>query len=89
MKIKKIQYSSRFLRAFKTFKFTALKEVIRARIAIFEEDCFDPRLKTHKLKGSHHGEWSFSITESHRILFVFHEENTVELLDVDDHDIYR
>ena len=37
----------------------------------FQRDVFDPRLKTHKLKGELQGYWSYSINYQYRVLFRF------------------
>lgn len=56
---------------------------------LFKENCFNPRLKTHKLKGKLNGYWSFSITYSHRGLFEFLDGDSVAFIDVGDHSIYK
>ena len=59
------------------------------REKIFREDCFDPRLKTHKLHGKHKDVWSFYITYKYIIIFRFITEHSVEFIDVGDHSIYQ
>ncbi len=51
-------------------------------------NCFDPRLKTHKLKGRWSEHWAFSISYSHRVVFVFMGNGTVGFIEIGDHDIY-
>ena len=87
MQIRKIYYSSHFARAFKKLPLEIKKRAI-AREKIFRSNCFDARLKTHKLKGTLQEYWSFPIDRSVRILFEFSEENSVGFIDVGDHDIY-
>lgn len=87
MKVKVIKYSSHFLRAFKKLP-KVLKSEILAREAIFRKNCFDPKLKTHKLSGSLRAFWTFSITTSYRIMFTIEGDGLIEFVDVDDHDIY-
>jgi len=55
----------------------------------FIDNPFDPRLRTHKLKGKWAGFWAFSINHSHRVLFKFSGKETVDLINVGDHSIYR
>ena len=86
--IRTIKYSSHFLRAVKKLDATLAEEVGVVE-AIFRKDCFDPRLKTHKLKGHLQGKWSFSISHSYRLLIIFENYNVVTFLDVDDHSIYK
>ena len=88
MRTRRILYSSRFERALAALG-GEYKEIIAQREEIFKEDCFDPRLKTHKLKGKWRGNWSFSLTYSHRVLFEFMEDGTVGFIDVGDHSIYQ
>ena len=87
-RIKEIRYSSRFLRSLKAFPL-AYKQIIAEREAIFKANCFDPRLKPHKLKGYPRGRWSFSLTFSHRVLFEFIDKGIIGFIDVGDHSIYR
>ncbi len=56
---------------------------------IFRKDPFDPRLKTHKLKGSLKGFLSFSINQRYRIIFEMITPNTIWFHSVGDHSIYK
>lgn len=86
--IRTIKYSPHFLRAAKKLD-AKLAEQAGTAEAIFRKDCFDSRLKTHKLKGNLRDKWSFSISYSYRVLFVFEDKDSVTFLDVDDHSIYQ
>ncbi len=86
--IKTILYSTRFARAMKSLP-VEMRDEVKKREAIFRRNCFDPRLKTHKLKGKHQDLWSFSITYKHRMLFRFVSDDIVYFLDVGDHSIYQ
>lgn len=88
MRIRRIFYSAHFLRALKRLK-PQYTDVIGEQFELFKENCFDPRLKTHKLKGKLKGFWSFSLTHSHRVIFEFVEEDIVGFVDVGDHSIYQ
>ncbi len=88
MEIREIYYSEHFKRALKKLP-AELKPQIRTREKIFKKNCFDPRLKTHKLSGALKNFWSFSITHSHRVLFQFLGERRVGFIDVGDHSIYQ
>ncbi|EKD56561.1 MAG: hypothetical protein ACD_58C00147G0007 [uncultured bacterium] len=83
-----IEYNQTFSRAYKKL---SLKEKILAekREKIFRQNAFDPKLKTHKLKGKLKDYWLFSITYSHRILFKFTIKGKVLFYDIGDHDIYQ
>lgn len=87
MQVKEIFYSSHFLRAFKKLP-KALKAEVLEHEVLFRRNCFDPKIKTHKLTGKLKEYWSFSITPSHRILFAIESEGVVSFIDVGDHDIY-
>lgn len=85
---KKVKYSSTFFKTLKKFpksqvKFLAKKE------KIFLNDPFDPRLKTHKLKGELADFFSFSISYHYRIVFHFEDEETVIFDLVGTHEVYR
>lgn len=88
MRILKICLSTHFVRAFKKFP-AELKPQVRERERWFRADCFDPRLKTHKLSGTLEGFWTFSITQKHRILFLFEEGGRATFIDIGDHGLYR
>ena len=86
MKVINIYYSSHFERAFKALPLK-IKEQAVERERMFRADCFDKRLKTHKLKGKLENYWSFSINYSYRILFEFSGKNEVGFVDVGKHAI--
>jgi mRNA-degrading endonuclease YafQ of YafQ-DinJ toxin-antitoxin module len=88
VKIDKILYSSRFEKSFRDLTKSVKKQALQKE-AIFRAECFDPRLKTHKLQGKLQNHWSFSINHSHRILFEFLEGATVLFKDIGSHSIYR
>lgn len=60
------------------------------RIAMFERDQFDPRLRTHELYGKSKGVWSFSVDAPYRILFVYFNRarDRVALIDIGTHRLY-
>ena len=88
MEIKRITYSSGFAKAFRALPQNTKKLAVQ-REKMFREDCFDARLKTHKLKGRLGEYWSFSINYYYRILFEFSGEGEVGFVDVGTHSIYR
>ena len=59
------------------------------REKIFRNNCFDSRLKTHKLTGSLKDYWAFSVTYSERILFRFINEKEVIFYKIGTHEIYK
>jgi addiction module RelE/StbE family toxin len=63
-------------------KHPQIADDLRATLELLEEDAFDPRLKTHKLKGDLDGSWACSVGYDLRIIFEFvqHEEAEAILL---------
>ncbi|RJQ34291.1 type II toxin-antitoxin system mRNA interferase toxin, RelE/StbE family [Candidatus Parcubacteria bacterium] len=84
-----IIYSSKFAREYKKLP-KDIKALAEEQEIIFRKDAFDPRLKTHKLKGKFDGFLSFSIGYKYRIIFEFaKDKKTVYFHTVGDHDIYQ
>lgn len=81
----RILYSPKFLRSFEKLP-KDIQEEYRFREIIFKQDIFDPRLKTHKLRGK--DEWSFLVTYKIRVIFIF-EKEYILLVNIGDHSIYR
>jgi len=84
----KIYYSSKFAREYKKLA-KSIKKTAQEKEKIFRADPFDSRLKTHKLKGSLAGFWSFSINDRYRIVFEFADKETVWFHSAGDHSIYK
>lgn len=88
MKIVKVYYSTNFKKSLN--KFSALeKKKIKRKLIIFFTNPFNPQLKTHKLTGKLKKYWSFSVNYSLRILFEFINEESVGLIDIGTHEIYK
>ncbi len=84
----RVDVTSRFERSFNALP-PDLQRLTVERVAWFAANPFDPRLKTHKLKGRLKGIWSFSITHAHRVLVTFPKSGVALLHDVGTHDVYR
>jgi len=63
------------------------KEHLRDRLAIFREDVFDKRLKTHRLKGNLKDYYAFSISYSDRIVFRIIGDEVVFFVEIGGHDV--
>ena len=63
-----------------------LEQRFRDRIAIFQADPFDPRLRTHQLSGQLQGLWSFSVDYDARVILSFVETNRVLFIDIGTHE---
>ena len=84
-----IIYSPKFTRAYKKLP-TRIKNIAEEQENLFREDPFDPKLKTHKLKGKLNSFLSFFIGYKYRIIFEFaKDKKTVYFHSVGDHDIYQ
>jgi mRNA-degrading endonuclease YafQ of YafQ-DinJ toxin-antitoxin module len=57
--------------------------------AVFRNNPFDARLKTHKLHGRLSDLWSFSLNMKLRIVFEFGEKQSVIFHAIGPHDIYE
>ena len=87
-KIKSIEYSKRFLKSLKRLPGKIIKQA-EEKEKIFKENCFDQRLRTHKVKGEKEEIWAFWINYSYRIKFIFLDGEEVLFLDIGTHDIYK
>lgn len=84
-----IIYSSKFAREYKKLP-AKIKDIAEQLEKIFRQNPFDPKLKTHKLKGRLSGFLSFSVGFKYRIVFEFTKnKKTVYFHSVGDHDIYQ
>lgn len=80
--------TSSFRKAFKRKirRNKALETRFRERVAIFQNDPHDPRLRTHKLSESMKDLWSFSIDYDMRVLFSFVSPNRALFVDIGTHE---
>ncbi len=85
-----IIYTAEFIRHFKRLPIGIKKEAVKKE-SVFKKDPFDPKLKTHKLKGKLKDCWAFSISYSHRIIFEFtnNKDDIVYFHSIGKHDIYK
>ena len=87
-KIKSIEYSSKFLKSLAKLPKRIVK-IAEEKEKIFKENPFDPRLRTHKLRGKEKETWAFWITYSYRIKFIFLSDEEVLFIDIGTHEIYK
>jgi mRNA-degrading endonuclease YafQ of YafQ-DinJ toxin-antitoxin module len=64
----KISTTKTFVKQFRKLS-KRIQLLAHEKESIFKEDLFDPRLKTHKLKGVMETRWSFSVNHQYRIVF--------------------
>jgi len=89
----KLFWSKRFVRDFKRLirQNPSLHFSVETTLEKLSQNCFDPSLKTHKLKGDLEGCWSCSIDYSNRIIFeIVNDPNSndrgINLLTLGSHD---
>jgi len=90
MRPKSIQFDSTFEKHWKKYLdglTEKKKKRLRKRLAIFKEDVFDKRLKTHRLKGNLKEYYAFSISYSDRIVFKIVEGDVIYFIEVGSHDV--
>jgi len=80
--------TSRFLKAFKRRirGNKKLEQRFRERVAIFQNDPFDPRLRTHQLSGRLQELRSFSVDYDCRVVFTFVDSNRALFVDIGTHE---
>ena len=83
-----ILYTPEFKRDYKKLSGT-LRDLLKTKGQLFEQEPFHPLLRTHKLSGKLRDLWSFSLDYRCRVIFRFRGSGEVELLRVGDHSMYR
>lgn len=84
----KIYYTDKFAKAYKKLP-KQVKLATEAKEKIFLNNPFDPRLKTHKLRGDLKDSYSFSVSYHWRIVFHFEKSDIVVVDAIGTHAIYR
>lgn len=84
-----IEFSSNFLKKAKKLP-KREKELLSRKVELFREAPNDQRLRTHPLTGRLKGLYSFSLTYSKRVVFLYAGKNKTLFIDVGTHDeVYR
>lgn len=83
-----VNFSSRFKRVYKKLP-PRIKNDFDSAIAVFMKNPNHPSLHTHKSKGKFQECLAFRLTGGYRVLFEFSALDTVDLLDIGLHDIYK
>jgi len=84
-----IIYGPKFAKEYKRLPVN-IKVLAKKQEVIFRKDTFDPKLKTHKLKGKLKEFLSFSVGYKYRIIFEFaKDKKTVYFHSIGNHDIYQ
>ncbi len=83
-----VDLSPHFKRAYRSLP-SQLQADFEKKIQIFIKDPRHPSLKIHKLKGQLQECLAFRLMNGYRVLFEFSGAETVHLLDVGPHDMYK
>lgn len=83
-----VNLSPRFKRSYKKLA-SYLKEDFDRKIILFIENPYHLFLKTHKLKGKLQECLAFYLKDGYRVLFEFSGPDTIDLLEIGPHDIYK
>lgn len=86
-KIKRIEFSTRYVRSLKKLS-EEVKREAREKEIIFRQNPLDSRLKTHKLSGKFKGYWSYSVNYKNRVIFRFINDREVLFFNIGLHPIY-
>ena len=83
----KIIYSPEFVRRYQNLP-ESVRNKAKKQETIFRENPFDPRLKTHKLKGRLSEFWAFSVDFNYRVIFKFEGKDVIRFYTIGGHSIY-
>ena len=86
--IKQVHFAPRFFKSLAKLP-PLIQTLAKEKDALFRAKPFDPRLRTHKLKGELSGVWSYSVNYSYRVLFRFLADDEVLYYDIGTHAVYR
>jgi len=83
-----IAYSPAFLRAYKKQikNQHAIQQLFAEKVALFLQDPYHPKLRTHKQKGILKDFYSFSVNFEVRVIFFFASDNEVIFENIGTHD---
>lgn len=83
-----VNLSPRFKRSYKKASWYIQRDFDQ-KIETFINNPNHPSLKTHKLTGKLQECLAFRLKDGYRVLFEFSDSETIDLLDVGPHDIYK
>ncbi len=84
----RVNFSPRFKRAYKKVP-PHIQSDFGEKMVLFTQNPYHPSLKTHKLTGKLQECLGFYLRDGYRVLFEFTGPNTVDLLIIGPHDIYK
>lgn len=83
-----IVYLPKFVKTYRKIP-TKIKILAEKKEKLFRKNPYDPRLKTHVLRGDLEGRWSFSVNYQYRIVFRFDGTKKVHFLVIGTHEVYQ
>lgn len=87
MKIREIVYSPEFIKNWKKVPKNIQKKAAEKE-KLFKENCFQPTLRTHRLKGRLNYQWSFYVDYHWRIIVVLEGDKAI-FTTIGTHKVYR
>lgn len=84
----KIVETARFRKSLNGLGKPTLK-IVKKQFELFLKNLFHPSLNTEKLEPKNKNIWSFRINKKLRVIFTFNVDETIVLLDIGPHDIYK
>ena len=84
----KITETAQFRKSYKSLD-KVIQGKAKKRFQLFLQNLFHPSLNTEKLEPRNKNIWSFRIDWNFRVIFTFPDQETILLLDIGPHDIYR
>ena len=83
-----ILYTSKFEKSFQRLP-KEIQVLAVEKEKIFRKNMYDPKLRTHRLKGKLHWYFSFSVDYSYRIMFEILDTDDIVFVNVWGHSIYK
>lgn len=84
----KITETERFRKSLNALQ-SNIRKKVKKQFKLFIQDLFHPSLRTEKLEPKNRNLWSFRIDKNYRVIFTFTDKETLLLLDIGPHDIYK
>lgn len=88
VRVKQVHVAPKFFKSFAKLP-ASVQAQAKEKDAWFRANPFDPRLRTHKLKGPLAGAWAYSVNYTYRVLFRFLTNDEVLYYDIGTHEVYR
>lgn len=84
----KVGYTSKFGKSLNALP-RDIQTLVVKKDELFRIDPFDPRLRTHRLKGKLEDYWAYSINYRYRIIFKFVSDLEIVYFNIGTHEVYR